>query len=94
MTELFLDKFRALVPAYFEEPWVPEDGLSEDELAELREGQDFPLPMAVHEFYLAVGASEDLMEAFHYVWDSWPTSERSSWKTWMRSLSGASRQIS
>lgn len=69
MTELFLDKFRALVPTYFDEPWVQEDGLSEDELAQLREDQDFPLPMALREFYLAVGASEDLMEAFHYVWD-------------------------
>jgi hypothetical protein len=69
VTELFLDKFRALVPTYFEEAWVPEDGFSEDELTQLREGQDFTLPLALREFYLAVGASEDIMEAFHYVWD-------------------------
>ncbi|WP_026532765.1 hypothetical protein [Arthrobacter sp. H41] len=69
MTELFLDKFRALVPSYFEDEWVEEDGLSSAELEEMMQGKDFELPLALREFYLAVGATEDIMEAFHFFWD-------------------------
>ncbi|WP_028279560.1 hypothetical protein [Arthrobacter sp. H5] len=69
MTELFLDKFRALVPTYFDEEWEEEDGLSSSELEDLMEDQIFELPLALRDFYLAVGACEDLMEAFHYFWD-------------------------
>ncbi|MBG6224583.1 hypothetical protein IWX63_001142 [Arthrobacter sp. CAN_A2] len=69
MTELFSDKFRALVPQYFEDEWAEEDGLSDDELAEMLEGKDFDLPLALRDFYRAVGATEDIMEAFHFFWD-------------------------
>jgi hypothetical protein len=69
LTAMFLDKFRDLVPRYFDEPWTEEDGLSSAELGEFLEGKDFELPLALREFYQAVGAVEDLMEAFHYFWD-------------------------
>ena len=69
MTELFADKFRALVPQYFDDEWVEEDGLSEEELTELLAGKNFELPLALREFYRAVGATEDIMEAFHFFWD-------------------------
>lgn len=69
LTELFLDKFRALVPAYFDDQWSAEDGLSKEELQDLMDGQDFDLPLALRDFYLAVGAVEDIMEAYHFFWD-------------------------
>ena len=32
MTDMFLEKFRALVPKYLEDEWQEEDGLPESEL--------------------------------------------------------------
>ncbi|WP_394939836.1 hypothetical protein [Psychromicrobium sp. YIM B11713] len=65
MSEIFLQKFRDLLPNYLSEPWQEEDGLSEAELnAELATD----VPQALREFYLALGNSE-LMEAYHFFWD-------------------------
>ncbi|GGG68945.1 hypothetical protein GCM10007172_21200 [Sinomonas atrocyanea] len=68
MNEMFLEKFRALVPKYLEDPWKPEDGISEKELEEALEEHAFTVPQVLREFYLALGNSE-LMEAYHYFWD-------------------------
>ncbi len=69
MSEIFLDRFRALVPKYLEDNWREEDGLSERELDEMLAGHDFRIPLVLREFYLALGGCEDLMEAFHFFWD-------------------------
>lgn len=65
MSEVFLEKFKSLVPTYLGEPWNEADGVRPDELDELLA---VPVPLALREFYLAVGASE-LMEAGYFVWD-------------------------
>ncbi|WP_334170395.1 hypothetical protein [Sinomonas sp.] len=68
MSDMFLDRFRALVPKYLGDPWKQGDGISEDELDEALEEHAFTIPLALREFYLALGSSE-LMEAYHYFWD-------------------------
>lgn len=69
MAEMFLEKFRALVPKYLDDEWQPEDGLSPAELDEALAGHDFTIPLVLREFYLALGGCEDLMEAFYFFWD-------------------------
>ena len=69
MSEMFLEKFRALVPKYLEDQWRPEDGIPAAELDEILEEHDFSIPLVLREFYLALGGCEDLMEAFHFFWD-------------------------
>ncbi|MBD7995585.1 hypothetical protein H9639_09785 [Arthrobacter sp. Sa2CUA1] len=69
MSEMFLEKFRALVPKYLEDKWRPEDGIPAAELDEMLEEHDFSIPLVLREFYLALGGCEDLMEAFHFFWD-------------------------
>ncbi|MDQ0078944.1 hypothetical protein [Arthrobacter oryzae] len=69
MTDMFLEKFRALVPKYLEDEWQEEDGLSEDELKVALADHQFQIPLVLKEFYQAVGGCEDLMEAYHYFWD-------------------------
>jgi hypothetical protein len=69
MTDMFLEKFRALVPKYLEDEWQEEDGLSASELDEALSAHSFTIPMVLREFYLALGGCEDLMEAYHYFWD-------------------------
>lgn len=70
MAQPFSQLYRNLVPAWFDEPWKPEDGLSQAELATaLSESGVGELPESLREFYLAVGAVEDLMEAFYFIWD-------------------------
>lgn len=69
MTDMFLEKFRNLVPRYLEDEWQPVDGIPADELDELLEDHDFEIPLVLREFYLAVGGCEELMEAYHYFWD-------------------------
>jgi len=65
VSEIFLQKFRDLLPTHLAERWQEEDGLSEAELsAELATD----VPQALREFYLALGNSE-LMEAYYYFWD-------------------------
>ena len=69
MTDMFLEKFRALVPKYLEDEWQEEDGLSADELDAALAEHQFQVPLVLREFYQAVGGCEDLMEAYHYFWD-------------------------
>ena len=69
MTDMFLEKFRALVPKYLEDEWQEADGLSEQELDEALAEHQFTIPLVLREFYLALGGCEDLMEAYHYFWD-------------------------
>jgi hypothetical protein len=69
MTDMFLEKFRSLVPKYLEDEWQEEDGLSEEELDKALAEHQFQIPLVLREFYLALGGCEDLMEAYHYFWD-------------------------
>ncbi|MCC3290161.1 hypothetical protein [Arthrobacter sp. zg-Y1110] len=69
MSEIFLDRFRALVPKYLEDNWREEDGIPERELDSMLAVHDFNIPLVLREFYLALGGCEDLMEAFHFFWD-------------------------
>jgi hypothetical protein len=69
MTDMFLEKFRALVPKYLEDEWQDEDGLVADELDSALAEHQFQVPLVLREFYLAVGGCEDIMEAYHYFWD-------------------------
>ena len=69
MTDMFLEKFRALVPKYLEDEWQEEDGLPAEELDAALAEHQFQVPLVLREFYLAVGGCEDIMEAYHYFWD-------------------------
>lgn len=69
MTEMFLEKFRDLVPKYLEDAWHEEDGIPADELDEVLSEHDLSIPLVLREFYLAVGGCDDLMEAYHFFWD-------------------------
>lgn len=69
MAEMFVEKFRSLVPQYLDDAWVPEDGLAEDDLDDALDDAGVEIPQALREFYLALGGCEDLMEAYYFVWD-------------------------
>ncbi len=95
MTDMFLEKFRALVPKYLEDEWQEEDGLTPDELDDALSDHSFTIPLVLREFYLAIGGCEDLMEAYHYFWDPrnsrWTTKASScSLRTRTNSSPGAS----
>lgn len=69
MADMFLEKFRSLVPLYLEDEWQEEDGLTDAELDEALGTLPAQLPLVLREFYLALGGCEDLMEAYHYFFD-------------------------
>jgi hypothetical protein len=77
MADMFLDKFRALVPAYLDEKWTPEEGYTPEELRELIADSELPaelkarprLPQVLEEFYQALGRCEEIMEAYHFFFD-------------------------
>ena len=69
MTDMFLEKVRALVPKYLEDEWQEADGLTAEELDTALADHQFEIPLVLREFYLAIGGCEDLMEAYHYFWD-------------------------
>lgn len=70
MADTFTASYRALLPQYFDTEWVTEAGLSRQELAEaLSHTPVEALPAALEEFYLSVGAVEELMEAYYFIWD-------------------------
>ncbi|MBG6085305.1 hypothetical protein [Zhihengliuella flava] len=69
MAEMFVDKFRALVPKYLDDEWVAEDGLTSAELNEALDDAEVEIPQVLREFYLSVGGCEDLMEAYYFFWD-------------------------
>ena len=55
MTDMFLEKFRALVPKYLEDEWQEEDGLPAEELDAALAEHQFQVPLVLREFYLARG---------------------------------------
>lgn len=69
MAEMFVDKFRSLVPKYLDDQWVDEDGLTPAELDGALAEAGVEIPLVLREFYLSLGGCEDLMEAYHYFWD-------------------------
>jgi len=69
MPEMFVDKFRSLVPKYLGRKWSEEDGISYDDLEGLLGEHKFQVPQALVEFYHALGGCEDLMEAHDFFWD-------------------------
>ncbi|GHD10208.1 hypothetical protein [Zhihengliuella salsuginis] len=69
MAEMFLDKFRSLIPKYLDDQWVDEDGLSSSELDAALAEAGVEIPLVLREFYLSLGGCEDLMEAYYYFWD-------------------------
>ena len=69
MADMFLEKFRSLVPKYLEDQWNEADGLTTDELNEGLSQSKVSIPFVLEEFYLALGNNEDFMEAYHYFFD-------------------------
>lgn len=69
MADMFLEKFRSLVPKYLDDAWNQADGLSGDELSEALEQSRVQIPLVLEEFYRSLGNCEDFMEAYHYFFD-------------------------
>ncbi|RJN31637.1 hypothetical protein [Nesterenkonia natronophila] len=73
MAEMFLDKFKALVPRYLDDEWTPGEGYSRSELKELVADSELPertrLPLILEELYLALGKCEEILEAYHFIFD-------------------------
>ncbi|NDK32959.1 hypothetical protein FH975_14475 [Nesterenkonia sp. Hz 6-5] len=73
MAEMFLDKFKALVPRYLDAEWTPGEGYSRSELAELLSDSELPdrtkLPLILEELYLALGQCDEILEAYHFIFD-------------------------
>ena len=69
MADMFLEKFRSLVPKYLEDQWNEADGLSAGELADGLAEAKVKIPFVLEEFYLALGNNDDFMEAYHYFFD-------------------------
>lgn len=73
MAEMFLDRFKALVPRYLDDEWTPAEGYSRSELAELLADSELPdrtkLPLILEELYLALGQCEEILEAYHFIFD-------------------------
>lgn len=69
MPELFAEKFKSLVPKHLDDRWTPAEGYTPEELDRLLDEADVSIPFALREFYLTLGRCEELMEAYHYVWD-------------------------
>lgn len=70
---MFLEKFKALVPEYLDDQWTPQEGYTRDELAELLADSELPdrtrLPLVLEELYLALGRCEEILEAYHFIFD-------------------------
>ncbi|MCW4464091.1 hypothetical protein OK351_00980 [Glutamicibacter sp. MNS18] len=69
MADMFLEKFRSLVPKYLDDAWNEADGLSREELAEALEESRVQIPLVLEEFYRSLGNCDDFMEAYHYFFD-------------------------
>ncbi|GGL94315.1 hypothetical protein [Glutamicibacter protophormiae] len=69
MADMFLEKFRSLVPKYLEDQWNEADGLTAGELADGLAESKVQIPFVLEEFYLALGNNDDFMEAYHYFFD-------------------------
>lgn len=69
MADMFLEKFRSLVPKYLDDAWNQADGLSSSELTEALAESRVEIPLVLEEFYRCLGNCEDFMEAYHYFFD-------------------------
>ncbi|NVN00580.1 hypothetical protein [Arthrobacter sp. SDTb3-6] len=69
MSDIFVEKFRGLVPLYLGEPWQKADGIDREDLDSIFAELDLTVPQALQEFLNAVGNCEELMEAYYYFWD-------------------------
>ncbi|WP_300345260.1 hypothetical protein [Nesterenkonia sp.] len=73
MAEMFLDRFKALVPKYLDDQWTDAEGYSPEELEELLADSELPdsaqLPLVLQELYLALGRCEEILEAYHFIFD-------------------------
>ncbi|MEV8145597.1 hypothetical protein [Specibacter sp. NPDC078709] len=69
MSDMFVEKFRGLVPLYLEEPWQEADGITWADLDAVFAELQITVPLALREFLHAVGNCEELMEAYYYFWD-------------------------
>jgi len=69
MSEIFVEKFRALVPQYLEGAWEAADGIDTADLDAIFTELGIQVPQALREFLHAVGNCEELMEAYYYFWD-------------------------
>lgn len=75
---VFLPTFQALVGKYFDREWEPGDGLPAEALTELLAdapateqlaGTDWEPPLALLEFYLALGNAPEVLETKHFFFD-------------------------
>lgn len=69
MSEMFVDKFRALVPLYLEGTWESADGIDWEDLSAVFAELGIKVPQALGEFLHTLGNCEELMEAYYYFWD-------------------------
>ncbi|WP_120005569.1 hypothetical protein [Nesterenkonia muleiensis] len=73
MAEMFLEKFKALVPKYLDDQWTDREGLTSEELRDLLADSELPgstqLPLVLEELYLALGRCEEILEAYHFIFD-------------------------
>ena len=69
MSDIFIEKFRGLVPLYLEEPWQQADGIDRGDLEAIFAELGITVPQALQEFLQALGNCEELMEAYYYFWD-------------------------
>lgn len=73
MAEMFLEKFKALVPKYLDEKWSDQEGYTKQELQDLLADSELPghtnLPLVLRELYLALGKCEEILEAHHFIFD-------------------------
>lgn len=73
MAEMFLETFKKLVPAYLDDQWSDQEGYSRAELEQLLADSELPdhtrLPQVLEEFYMALGKCEEILEAYHFVFD-------------------------
>lgn len=73
MAEMLLEKYKGLVAKHLDDRWTPKEGYTAEELADQLAAADLPagasLPLALEEFYRAVGRCEELMEAHCFFFD-------------------------
>lgn len=69
MSEMFVEKFRALVPTYLEGTWEEADGIAWEDLNIIFAELGLQVPQALAEFLHTLGNCEELMEAHYYFWD-------------------------
>ena len=73
MAEMFVEKFKALVPKYLDDQWSDQEGYSSEELADLLSDSELPdrtqLPLVLEELYRTLGKCEEILEAYHFIFD-------------------------